>query len=244
MRCMALASSPLQMANGLGPVVAPIVRAKSAHIDAGHALDRLASVRRESATAPVADCLRRLSKRLGQCSEAAGFSHYFVKQRLFGHSPILNDSFSARQQFVGASSHTLFMDSVWNRVKDEAERRAKGRWQQWLTDRLTDISDKPYSIQRVQNWKTRGVPRGEYPSLALALGKSIDWVAGLEASERIPEPDQFDMAADAAATLRAIDDLALRRRVYARWVSLAHEMVEDAPRPNTAKSAPGDKLTP
>lgn len=63
---------------------------------------------------------------------------------------------------------------------EEAEGHAKGRAQRWLVDRLCEVSPTPYTIQRVHNWKSRGIPRGEYPTLALALGKTIDWVAGAE----------------------------------------------------------------
>lgn len=67
---------------------------------------------------------------------------------------------------------------------EEAERHAKGRAQQWLAERLTDVGEKEYTIQRVQNWKTRGIPKGEYETLATALGKTLDWVAGVERVER------------------------------------------------------------
>lgn len=35
-----------------------------------------------------------------------------------------------------------------------------------------------WSIQRLQNWKLRGVPSKVFPDIATALGRSIDWVAG------------------------------------------------------------------
>jgi hypothetical protein len=65
------------------------------------------------------------------------------------------------------------MSDVWDRINNELLRRGKN-WQ-WLADQ-TD-----YSIQRLQNWKTRGVPTGSYALLAEKLNRSIDWVAGLEA---------------------------------------------------------------
>ena len=57
------------------------------------------------------------------------------------------------------------MESAWHRVIALAEKRAPGRAVAWLAEQLG------YEIQRVQNWKTRGVPRAEYPLIAERLGE-------------------------------------------------------------------------
>ncbi len=75
------------------------------------------------------------------------------------------------QQNVGGVFHTLCMDAAWGRIQGELTRRGKGL--QWLANELGS------PIQRVQNWTTRGVPKGAYPEIAAALGKSIDWLAGM-----------------------------------------------------------------
>lgn len=68
------------------------------------------------------------------------------------------------------------MDAIWRRIEDELERRAQGP--QWLADRLQ------YSVQRVMNWKTRGVPANAHADLSAALGWSIDRLLGI--AERDP----------------------------------------------------------
>lgn len=60
--------------------------------------------------------------------------------------------------------------SAWERIDAELKRR--GRNWQWLADEMG------YTIQRLQNWKTRGVPRNEHGAIADALEKSTDWVSG------------------------------------------------------------------
>jgi len=108
-------------------------------------------------------------------------------------------------------ANNLPMDgSVWVRVLEEAGRHAKGREQQWLVEQLTSVkaSDEPdYTIQRVHNWATRGVPKREYPALALALGKSIDWVAGHEPRERKAAAPQQRPSGSDAELLAAFNSL-------------------------------------
>lgn len=72
-----------------------------------------------------------------------------------------------------------FMD-VWTRIDIELNRRNKG-WQ-WLSDQLG------FKIQRVHNWKDRGVPASQYRAIAEKLLKTVDWVEGLEPSHTAEEP--------------------------------------------------------
>lgn len=66
------------------------------------------------------------------------------------------------------------MDTAWERVESEVKRQYKGDAQlQWLADKLG------YSIQRLQNWKSRGIPRDAWYDIAVSLSVSIDWIAGL-----------------------------------------------------------------
>jgi len=49
-----------------------------------------------------------------------------------------------------------------------------------------------YSEQRLQNWKKRGIPMGEYPKLSAATGLSIDYIAtgrGAAHTNALPGPD-------------------------------------------------------
>lgn len=61
--------------------------------------------------------------------------------------------------------------AAWARVAAELDRRGRGI--QWLADELDT------SVQRVQNWTTRGLPGRLYVQVAAALGESADWIVGM-----------------------------------------------------------------
>lgn len=63
------------------------------------------------------------------------------------------------------------MQTPWQRIDTELGRR--GRNWQWLADEMGT------SIQRVHNWKTRGVPTDAWLDVATALHITIDYIAGL-----------------------------------------------------------------
>lgn len=70
--------------------------------------------------------------------------------------------------------HTLFMDEIWNRIDAELKRASgikegKGRWA-WLATQLG------YTVQRLQNWKSRGVPGDEHARIAAVLRVTLDWL--------------------------------------------------------------------
>lgn len=60
----------------------------------------------------------------------------------------------------------------WHRIDNELIRRRLG-WQ-WIANALG------FDIQRVQNWKNRGVPARQYRAIADALGVTVDWIEGLQ----------------------------------------------------------------
>lgn len=60
----------------------------------------------------------------------------------------------------------------WQRINDELDRKRKN-WQ-WLADELG------VSIQLVHNWKIRRVPPKYFRAIATAIGKTVDWIEGLE----------------------------------------------------------------
>jgi SOS-response transcriptional repressor LexA len=60
----------------------------------------------------------------------------------------------------------------YQRIQNELDRRNL-RWQ-WVADGLG------FEIQRVHNWKSRGVPAMHYRAVADLLGYTIDWIEGLE----------------------------------------------------------------
>ena len=86
------------------------------------------------------------------------------------------------------------MEDVWGRIIKEIETRpdGKGRPVTWLVNKLG------YSLSRVKNWPTRGVPVREHEAIAKALGWSVDAVAGRESPPKEPWPfedvsrDRFD----------------------------------------------------
>lgn len=63
----------------------------------------------------------------------------------------------------------------FERIQIELDRRHLG-WQ-WVADGLD------FEIQRVHNWKSRGVPAMHYRAIAELFGRSIDWVEGLEPTQ-------------------------------------------------------------
>jgi hypothetical protein len=172
------------MGIAVGPVVGPIVRPQPAHGYAGQGLDRLAPVRGHATARPVRHRLHGFAEGIGQGLEAAGLPAGLVES-VFFHPPILNAPFSACQQVVAGLGEIPGMatDPVWTRVMDEAERNDSARPQQWLTDRMNAVrlvSEPKFTIQRIQNWKKRGVPAKQYETLALALEKSPGWIFGHE----------------------------------------------------------------
>lgn len=67
------------------------------------------------------------------------------------------------------------VDETWARIRDEIAKRDDGRGREtvWLAQRLQ------VRIQRIQNWKTRGVPSSALVDIAAALGWSVNQVLGL-----------------------------------------------------------------
>jgi len=70
---------------------------------------------------------------------------------------------------------------VWKRI--EHELALHNRTPKWLATQLG------WKIQRITNWKMRGVPKSTWPDIAIALGKTIDWVAGLV----VTPPDHIEL---------------------------------------------------
>ncbi len=68
------------------------------------------------------------------------------------------------------------MNQAWTLVEAELTHRRKGP--QWLADALG------FTIQRVQNWKTRGVPANAFPAVAAAFGESVEWISGVAPPKR------------------------------------------------------------
>ena len=73
------------------------------------------------------------------------------------------------------------MDEAWRRVKSELDGR--GRTLIWLADRL---GCRP---QRVYNWQARTyLPKSVYPEVSAVLGKSPNWLAGLDEAGDVLSP--------------------------------------------------------
>lgn len=60
----------------------------------------------------------------------------------------------------------------WERLDNELGRRKLG-WQ-WVANGLG------FDIQRVHNWKSRGVPAMHFRAIADLFGVTVDWIEGLE----------------------------------------------------------------
>lgn len=104
------------------------------------------------------------------------------------------------------------MDAVWQRLESELKRRKKS-WA-WLAGQLG------YSRARCANWKVRGVPVGEFPALAVALGESVDWVAGMAPARTTAGAEPSPMAARLAAEFDQITDPAAQLDAFAKAVAI------------------------
>lgn len=162
----------------------PVAWAKLPDTDAGQFLHALGLAGRDTTVEPVADGLDRLTKGPGN-SRCAAESVDCRCERVFdGHTPMLNDSFSACQQIVFTDRETAGMPKksqteakevatpVWDRVMDELNRRKLRPG--WLVTALDTTA------QRVQNWMTRDIPPRAYFEVAAAMNESVDWIVGLE----------------------------------------------------------------
>jgi hypothetical protein len=118
------------------------------------------------------------------------------------------------------------MDSAWDRIERELARRKKGL--QWLADQMT------YTLQRVQNWKTRGVPKSAYPDVAAAFGESIDWVAGVAEPKwrggGVPA-EHWRAVADEVATQLDAQGALVQARVFLETVDLMAEAIQPDTQP-------------
>lgn len=98
------------------------------------------------------------------------------------------------------------MPDVFSRIDDELTR--KGQTDAWLARQL--------GIERaaIANWRRRGVvPKGRYDDIAVALGQTVDWLAGREpARDSSPAAlspmalrlaQEFDKIADAGKQMQA-----------------------------------------
>lgn len=80
----------------------------------------------------------------------------------------------SRQASIDRVGDDCAMDEAWRRVKDELDRL--GKPMTWLAQRLDA------NPQRVYNWKNRQeIPKEAYLEVAKALGKSPNWLAGIDA---------------------------------------------------------------
>jgi hypothetical protein len=120
----------------------------------------------------MSDGLDALGEGGGEDAGPADLGNRPLHSGLFSHARMVHALLSICQQPVLRSVQTLRMESLdaWERVSAELERRGLGL--AWLADKME------CSIQRVQNWTTRGIPKGAYGDVAAALGESIDWIAG------------------------------------------------------------------
>ena len=111
---------------------------------------------------------------------------------------MVNDKVNEGQQTVIAAGEDSSMDSSWARVYRLLKQRRQSM--QWLADQLG------YSKQRVAMWKSRGaIPAAEHPAVAAAIGKSVDWIAGLTDADP-PERDTSPMARTIAREFDTIKD--------------------------------------
>ena len=122
------------------------------------------------------------------------------------------------------------MDAVWSRLEAELDRLHRGP--QWLADELG------CSVQRVVNWRSRGVPPSAYADIARVLGWSVDRLVN---GERAAD----SLSRDALALAEAFDALPARladgRSRWRLFVSLIEQIDAAAATPGPAA---GTRKTP
>jgi hypothetical protein len=208
------------------PIGLPVVRAQATHAYAGAGLNGLADARRHTTSAPIRHSLGGgadgLPKRLRTTRKGDCFIKGFTE-----HGAMINAPFSPCQQIVVGASHTPCMGeadkAAWSRVDVELKRRGVGLT--WLADAMGS------SIQRVQNWTTRGLPPKAYGEVAAALDETLDWIAGLSSPKwrEAPTPlvDQLSPAAIAFALYFDRAD-AKERQILARMIPVDIDITRPA----------------
>lgn len=175
----------------------PVLGAQPIQADSGQRRNLLAFVDGEAATAPVVYDLPAL---FAEGSRHRGYAVIEVRQHLVkhvAHAVMVNDKDNNGQQPVSDSGEDSPMDS-WARVYRLLKQRKQSM--QWLADQLG------YSKQRVAMWKARGaIPAAEHAAVAAAIGKSVDWVAGLTEADP-PERDMSPMGRTIAREFDTIKD--------------------------------------
>lgn len=101
------------------------------------------------------------------------------------------------------------MDLAWRRVTDELA--ARGRNLTWLAEKLGS------GRQRVYNWQARGVlPQSVHAEVAAALGKTPNWLAGLDEAGTVLSP----MAREIVRVFERIEDDRAQLQAFVRIVEI------------------------
>lgn len=194
-----------------GPVRHPVVRPQTTHPDARLCLYGLADIGGYTALAPVGNRLRRSAEKFSEGTNPTRFEDCFVKS-ICDHAAMINAPFTTCQHPVVLPFHTPFMaetkDEAWLRVAAELRRRGLGL--SWLAEQMST------SVQRVQNWTTRGLPPKAYGAVAAVLDESIDWIAGLAdprwKEQSLPLTSRERLSEDAVRVGILFDTLPLEER--------------------------------
>lgn len=118
-----------------------------------------------------------------------------------------------RATLVNADPQHGGMDAVWERIDAELRKRRK-TWP-WLAKQLGHENRT-----RIYNWKTRGVPAAEYAGIAVALGESVDWVAGMAPARAASGADPSPMATRIALEFDQIKDAGAQLDAFARIIAV------------------------
>lgn len=110
-------------------------------------------------------------------------------------------------------------DDIYTRVRAEVERQ--GKTMDWLA---AQIGVQPPAVSM---WRTRGVPRSQYPGIAIALGQSVEWVMG--EAERAADRPLSPMALRIAREFDAIQDPTRQLDALARCLTAIGRVRGDGP---------------
>lgn len=112
------------------------------------------------------------------------------------------------------------MDQVTQRVSEWLQ--ANGRDWAWLASRLPQ-----HTLERVLNWRRRErIPPGEYPAVAAALGKSVQWMHGFDDDGA---PPMSEPARELGRLLDLIESQRDRVRAFAACVAILTRARDQGP---------------
>ena len=119
----------------------------------------------------------------------------------------------------------------WERLDNELDRRKLG-WQ-WVANGLH------FDIQRVHNWKSRGVPAMHFRAIADLFSVTVDWIEGLEEKKTQEPAAKYEIQAS------NVESIATKKQVpLISWVRAGGWGEINDHNPDTTETVPANYSQP